>query len=122
MAQGPEMIQAFIHLIDNAIDANLGKTDAWIRLQSEKTSSAIQISITDSGQGIRSEIAEQMMKPFFSTKKANTRLGLGLSISETLAKDHGGLLRLDSSKKNTCFILELPILENPQGPEIGLDL
>ena len=71
----------------------------------------LKLIITDSGAGIDPATAEKMMQPFFTTKPVGQGTGLGLSISLGLIRDHGGTLSLDSTSKNTCFVLELPLVQ-----------
>ncbi len=68
----------------------------------------VSVRITDSGLGIKPDIAEKMMQPFFTTKEIGKGTGLGLSISKSIAEDHKGRLYYDASAANTSFVLELP--------------
>jgi len=82
-----------------------------IEIRTEQIDSRVRIHVTDSGPGISPEIADQVMKPFFTTKEAGFGTGLGLSISQTLVLDHGGRLFLNLDSQNTSFMIELPALQ-----------
>jgi PAS domain S-box-containing protein len=55
----------------------------------------LKITITDRGRGIPEELQTKIFDPYFTTKPAAS--GLGLSISYSIVRKHGGLLHLESS-------------------------
>ena len=66
-----------------------------------------QFSVQDTGEGIAPEHLTRVTEPFFSTKPG--RLGLGLAISQDLARRHGGTLAIDSTPgRGTLVMLEFP--------------
>jgi PAS domain S-box-containing protein len=68
----------------------------------------VHVRVMDTGPGISDEIQERIFNPFFTTKAAG--LGLGLSISQTIVSEHGGLLSVVSQPgKGTTFTLDLPV-------------
>jgi signal transduction histidine kinase/ABC-type amino acid transport substrate-binding protein len=70
----------------------------------------IHTTFTDHGVGIRDEIMEHVMDPFFTTKPAGIGTGLGLSIAHGIIVDHGGKLRIESDPGVfTQMIIELPV-------------
>ncbi len=70
----------------------------------------IRTTFTDHGVGIRDEIMEHVMDPFFTTKPAGIGTGLGLSIAHGIIVDHGGKLRIESDPGAfTRMIIELPV-------------
>lgn len=73
----------------------------------------IQIRITDTGMGISDEILSRIWNPFFTTRARGT--GLGLPLSQSIVREHGGFLTLRSVvSKGTTALLDLPV-ERRQG-------
>ena len=67
-----------------------------------------QLSVSDSGPGIRSEVLSHVFEPFFTTRDGG--LGLGLSLSESLARGMGGnLMAFNRSPHGAEFCLSLPL-------------
>jgi PAS domain S-box-containing protein len=56
----------------------------------------VRLSVTDSGSGIASDILEQVMEPFFTTKDIGKGTGLGLSMVYGFVKQSGGAIHIDS--------------------------
>lgn len=109
LCQETQMAQVLLNLINNAYDAVCTQTSPWVEVSVEKTQEAVRISITDSGDGISSEIAEKIMQPFFTTKEVGVGTGLGLSISKGIVEMHNGHFYLDQNCPNTRFVIELPL-------------
>ncbi|MBA3881766.1 MAG: response regulator [Chthoniobacterales bacterium] len=55
----------------------------------------IKVAIADRGEGIPEDLATKIFDPYFTTKPAAS--GLGLAISYSIIKKHGGLLHLETS-------------------------
>ncbi len=73
----------------------------------------VRLAITDNGSGIKHEIIDRVMDPFFSTKPHGQGTGLGLSISQSLVQENGGFLRLHSELgKYTSVQVDLPVSEH----------
>ena len=67
----------------------------------------IKVAISDHGEGITPQVAAKMFDPYFTTKSLAS--GLGLSISQSIIKKHGGLLHLEStSADGSTFAFYLP--------------
>jgi len=89
--------QVMINLIQNACQALL---DTRRRLSlstsfDEKTCSVV-VKVHDEGIGIPPEVLPHITDPFFTTKSDSGGIGLGLSISSRIVKEHGGLLTFTS--------------------------
>jgi len=66
------------------------------------------LAVRDSGPGIPPEALPRLFEPFFSTREGG--LGLGLSLSETLAAGMGGSLTVAAAApRGACFTLSLPL-------------
>lgn len=105
-----QISQVLLNLLNNAYDA-VSKSDLkWVSVELKPGSeNRILLSVTDSGPGIHPNLTDKIMKPFFTTKQVGEGTGLGLSISKSIAEDHSGTLRSDTSSAHTRFVLELPV-------------
>lgn len=73
----------------------------WDRRQHGRLSlgdKVIVVDIDDTGPGICEENLSKIFDPFFTTRRADGGVGLGLSISRTIMKNHDGFIRLDNKK------------------------
>ena len=67
----------------------------------------IEVSFKDAGEGINRETLKSLFVPFFTTKSGGT--GLGLPISQRIAENHGGTIRVHSIPgKGSTFTLSIP--------------
>jgi signal transduction histidine kinase len=67
----------------------------------------IEVSFKDTGEGISRESLRSIFVPFFTTKSGGT--GLGLPISQRIAENHGGTIRIHSIPgKGSTFTLAIP--------------
>ena len=107
-----QISQVLINLINNSFDELKGKPSAWVRLESQVVNGLVELSVTDSGNGIPEHISKKIMQPFFTTKAIGHGTGLGLSISHGILKSHGGELFLDPQSPNTRFVLRFPIVQH----------
>jgi predicted ATPase/signal transduction histidine kinase/tRNA A-37 threonylcarbamoyl transferase component Bud32 len=70
----------------------------------------VRISVEDRGGGIPAAIRGRIFEPFFTTKGSDQNTGLGLAVSQGIANDHGGELRVESEEGvGSCFHVELPV-------------
>lgn len=74
----------------------------------KKGSKVIELEISDTGQGINSNIIDQIFDPFFTDKINGT--GLGLSFVKNVINEHGGIIQVQSQvRKGSKFTIYLPI-------------
>lgn len=91
--------QALINLVKNAIRAMEGQQDGVIKLKgSIDEVGKVNISIIDSGPGVKKSVSEKIFIPFYTmgSKKEGKGSGIGLSLSRQIMRLHGGTLTLDS--------------------------
>ena len=99
-ADSDALKQALLNLLLNALEALNGfsGTSRCLLLSSEQVVEngfvGIRITVADSGPGMTEEEQKQACKPFFTTKKKGT--GLGLALVRTIMRGHGGSLAITS--------------------------
>ncbi|BDX08414.1 sensor histidine kinase [Planctobacterium marinum] len=101
-----------LQLIKNAQDAVTQVNEQSIQVAlSVTTDGQLQISVHDQGCGIDPDVGEELFQPFYSTKKAGTGIGLGLSIVKQIVMNHDGSIAYTSSKtEGTHFTCILPVI------------
>jgi signal transduction histidine kinase len=109
-----QISQVLLNLFNNAYDAIEGTSSAWISVDLIQNENYVEIWVTDSGQGIPRELEFKIMEPFYTTKPVGRGTGIGLSIATGILQNHGGSLKVDSSCKNTRFIMKIPIRYSSQ--------
>jgi signal transduction histidine kinase len=100
--------QAIINLVNNSIDAISECREKWIRVEFQLTESKLQIRVIDSGAGIPEHLLHKIRQKFFSSKKSEKGLGLGLNLVTAYVASHGGELVYGLSEGHTSFTIELP--------------
>jgi two-component system nitrogen regulation sensor histidine kinase NtrY len=105
------------NLIDNAAEAMEGSSMRRMRVATrvDGDGDAVEIEISDSGQGISPEDKERLFLPHFSTKDRGT--GLGLAIASRIIAEHNGTIRVeDNLPTGTRFVIRFPAAEIPVTP------
>jgi signal transduction histidine kinase len=103
-----ELQQAITNLTQNAVDAVGKGGHVWVRTRPEARS--VRIEVADDGPGIPREAMARIFTPFFTTKEVGKGMGLGLTITRQVIKQHGGTLDVDSTPgQGTTFTIRLPL-------------
>jgi signal transduction histidine kinase len=99
---------AIYNLLLNACQAaKRGRPPRRVEIALSEDQSLIHIRVTDTGPGVPESLRETLFQPFISGDRNG--IGLGLTIAERGAHDHGGLVCLEeSSPRRTVFGLHLP--------------
>lgn len=103
-----EIFEVLVNSIKNGIEAmpDGGALAICTGIQEGK----VQLSITDTGQGIPQENLQRIFQPFFTTKGKKS-CGLGLSSSYGIIKSHKGDMTVKSIPgKGTTFFITLPLV------------
>lgn len=102
--------QVLLNLLKNGLDAQRSASRAGhsmtITLESSPDDSA-RISVRDYGTGLSNEEQARLFEPFFTTKADG--MGLGLSISRSIAEAHGGTLDAFAPDEGPGLVLCLKI-------------
>jgi signal transduction histidine kinase len=104
----PERLERVIgHLIQNAIEAT--PREGKVEVHLGQRDHAVQVRITDSGEGMSEEfIRERLFKPFDSTKSAG--MGIGVFESREYIQELGGQFEVFSTpQQGTTFTILLPL-------------
>ncbi len=112
-----QILQVFINLINNSIDAINNEKVKWIKIEIKVEGNNISILISDSGKKIPDDISSKMLQPLFTTKEIGKGTGLGLSISQKIIKNHQGELYFDKNATHTTFCITLPLAESLNSKE-----
>jgi len=107
-ASRSQMNQVLVNLLANAFDAIQGPGNIWIGTRVE--TGQVVVTVRDDGCGIAAEDVGRVFDPFFTTKPVGKGMGLGLAISDSIVRDHGGTLWVASDMgKGSTFTLILPL-------------
>ncbi len=109
--------QILVNLIVNALDALAPQRDRRLALCGRVDGERYHLSVSDNGPGVAPEARAQLFEPFFTTKPGEQGLGLGLTLSASLAAAAGGSLSATHpAEGGVTFVLVLPLLETPGTP------
>lgn len=103
--------QAVSILLDNAI--KYGAKGAPIQLSVQKADRHAKLQVSNQGPSIPPEQLAHLFERFYradASRGEKAGFGLGLSIAQTIAAEHKGILRAESDDVSTRFILTLPLL------------
>jgi signal transduction histidine kinase len=122
ICDGDRMVQVFVNLIRNAVDATrtmareaeeprptIRVTAARQRMNNREL---LVMRVTDEGPGIAPEVLPRLFEPFVSTRLDSKGTGLGLAVAEGIVREHGGLLRASNrvDRRGAMFEVLLPVL------------
>ncbi len=114
-----QMIQVFVNLVTNAIEAMSGGGE--LKIESHVNASSVVYSVTDSGSGIDPDKIKLIFQPFFTTKKLGQGTGLGLAVVYGIVKMHNGTIEVESNSDaskgptGTTFRVKLPRIHDHAG-------
>ena len=114
-ADAGQIEQIIVNLVTNARQAMaaLPRSERILTIHtefSEEGARRLLVKIGDSGPGIADENRERIFAPFFTTKPRSKGMGLGLSICRSIARAHGGDIRVESAPgTGSTFTLWLPV-------------
>ncbi|MBZ6377245.1 PAS domain-containing sensor histidine kinase [Pacificimonas flava] len=96
------------NLLGNAVTH--GSADEPVRVAAKVDGERLRISVCNAGPPIPEETREMLFQPFFRAQVRSSQqgLGLGLYISNEIAKAHGGWLEVASDESETRFTINIP--------------
>lgn len=105
MADRFRLEQVIVNLIQNAVEALEGTSDAAITLSVQRREGRIELIVADNGPGVSEAIREQLFTPFVTSKAKG--LGLGLVICRDIVAAFEGELDLRPSERGATFVVAL---------------
>lgn len=114
------LLRALVNLLDNAVKYSPRDSAITVRVQRDASAREVVVSIRDQGLGIDEASQSQLFEPFFqvggAAPAASRGVGLGLAFVRSVARAHGGDVRVESRLgAGSCFSLHLPCLDEDQG-------
>jgi len=114
MADERRLKQALLNLVRNAITHT--PESGIITLSARRSAESINLSVHDTGPGIRPEDRNRIFEPFerassptMTSSKGHRGAGLGLSLVKNIVELHGGHILVESREgAGTAFIVSLP--------------
>jgi PAS domain S-box-containing protein len=110
-----QMGQVLLNLLINARDAMRDSESKALRVETGLRGKLVFIKVSDTGCGIARDNTGRIFEPFFTTKgtvagKEAHGLGLGLTVSRTIVREHGGDIEVSSTEEaGTTFTVLLPL-------------
>lgn len=106
------LYRAFYNIVENGIKYN--KDNGSIKISCSSEGSCIKVKIEDTGKGIKLSDHEEIFKPFYRCDEFNIKsengLGLGLALTQSAIKLHGGEIKVKSElDKGTEFTVIIPV-------------
>ncbi len=123
-----DISQVILNIIINADHAMRDVEEKRITITTDSNSEESWCTITDTGSGISPENIQKIFQPLYSTKgqfckdikstqKSITGTGLGLSTSETIIREHGGRITVNSEEgKGSTFTIFIPNSKKQKSP------
>jgi len=102
-----QLIQVFLHIIANAIDAMEGTEAGSLTIAIKAEQEQLEIGFVDTGSGLKDP--RRVFEPFYTTKPVGKGVGLGLSTCYGIVRQHGGEIDCQNRPEGgAVFRLVLP--------------
>jgi C4-dicarboxylate-specific signal transduction histidine kinase len=102
-----QLSQIVLNVYRNAMEAMENRTDKKIHVTLARVDGHVVLCVRDNGPGISADLTSSVGQPFVTSKEHG--LGLGLSISTTIAEMHGGSLAISNATEGGAIVeLRLP--------------
>jgi len=103
--------RALSNLLDNALRFTPAGGEVRVRINDQAKS--LSLSVENSGEGIPADLLPRLFDRFYRADPArhegsSEHAGLGLAITQSIVRAHGGQIRCESENGWTRFVIELP--------------
>lgn len=108
----PRLVQELVsNLLSNAVQAMQGRegtivieiepmvldAQPWAKPLGLKPGPYVELRVLDSGIGMDATTVRRCLEPFYSTRPKGKGMGIGLCIAQSVARSHGGAIRIEST-------------------------
>ncbi|WP_438811797.1 sensor histidine kinase [Pseudomonas lijiangensis] len=101
------LVGALLNLVENAVQASVGKTR--LKIHAYSRGNTLRLCFSDNGSGMDKAALARIGEPFFTTKTTGT--GLGLAVVTAVTRAHqGGVQYRSTVNRGTCAIVTLPLI------------
>ena len=106
-ADREQLRRVVINLVDNAVEAMEQQGTIEVEASHDAGARVVRIVVADDGPGIPAAGRDKLFKPYYSTKRRGS--GVGLAIVRRIISEHGGAITVtDNVPTGTRFTIELP--------------
>jgi two-component system NtrC family sensor kinase len=104
------LTHAFRNILQNSQESLIAKRKqdkhfkGLIHISLNEGPEAINIEITDNGEGVSDEVLSRIFDPLFTTKDPETNSGLGLTLALQIVKEHNGTIKVSTDKDKKLLV------------------
>jgi signal transduction histidine kinase len=112
-ADKSKLQQAMLNICINAKEAM--QNGGVLKIETFNEQDSVALRISDTGCGMDEDTKRRIFEPFFTTKGLVSHMGLGLSITSSIIRQHNGFIKVDSEiGKGSAFTIYLPVLKEKE--------
>lgn len=98
-----QLLEVCMHIINNSVDALKNKRGGSITLRTRSEGEFVVMEFSDTGPGIQD--VSRVFDPFYTTKPLGEGVGLSLSASYGIVKEHGGIIQCFNRPEGGATVL-----------------
>lgn len=118
VANANQLFQAFVEIIENAMDAIEETGGGSLDITAQGQGSEVLLQFSDTGPGLRDP--QRVFDPFYTTKPVGKGTGLGLSAVYGVVQDHAGQITCRNRPEGGAeFAIRLPVTAQPAAQSVG---
>lgn len=118
VANANQLFQAFVEIIENAMDAIEEGGGGSLDITAQGQGSEVLLQFSDSGPGIRDP--QRVFDPFYTTKPVGKGTGLGLSAVYGVVQEHAGQITCRNRPEGGAeFAIRLPVTAQAAAQSVG---